>query len=163
MGVPQSLIIEDYKYTYKTNQKDETNFIYRCRNRNFKVQINIDKNNILKTILKNPKTKVGFIKGKHEHNCPAKKEKARKQEVNANAILINNEINEMGYNLIKQHLEKPLSFHLDNLKKNKIPFKRYKIKNLLRKFREGTFPEDANYLDNLEFIKITYDPSPLIK
>ena len=28
-GVPQSLTINDYKYTYKTNLKDEKNFIYR--------------------------------------------------------------------------------------------------------------------------------------
>ena len=82
-----------------------------------------------------------------------------KQEVNANSILTNNEVNELGNNLIKQHLEKPLSFHIDNLHKNKIPFKRFKIKNLLKKFREETFPEDANCLDNLEFIKITYDPN----
>ena len=46
---------------------------------------------------------------------------------------------------------------MDNLKKNKIPFKKFKIKNLLQKFRDESFPEDANFFDNLEYIKITYD------
>ena len=158
-GVPQYLILEDFKYTYKTNLKDENSFIYRCNNRSCKAQITIDKNNILKLIIKNPKEKIEYIKGKHEHNCAPTKEKNLKTEVNVNSVLTNNEVNELGKKLIKQHLEKPLSFHIDNLHKNKIPFKRFKIKNLLKIFREETFPEDANYLDNLEFIKITYDPN----
>ena len=48
---------------------------------------------------------------------------------------------------------------MDNLKKNKIPFKKFKIKNLLQKFKEESFPEDANFFDNLEYIKIIYAPN----
>ena len=56
-GVPQYLILEDYKYTYKTNQKDEIRFIYRWSNRSCKAQITIDKINILKLTIKNLKKK----------------------------------------------------------------------------------------------------------
>ena len=71
-------------------------------------------------MLNNPSDKVEWIKGKQEHSCPSTKEKTLTKEVNANTILTNNQINELGYNLIKQHLVKPLSFHIDNLKKNTI-------------------------------------------
>ena len=43
--VPLCLILEDYKYTYKTNQKDENSFIYSFSKRSCKAQITIDKNN----------------------------------------------------------------------------------------------------------------------
>ena len=41
----------------------------------------------------------------------------KKIEVKDNNILTSNEINELGLKLIKQHIDKPLYFHLDNLKK----------------------------------------------
>ncbi len=41
----------------------------------------------------------------------------KKIEVKDNNILTNNEINELGLKLINQHIDNPLSFHLDNLKK----------------------------------------------
>ena len=72
-------------------------------------------------------------------------------------ILTSNEINDLGCKLIKQHIDKPLSFHLDNLKKNNIPFSKNKIKYYLQKYKEESFPEDKYYLDNIELIKITYD------
>ena len=77
--------------------------------------------------------KLNLLKVKINILCAAKNGNTQKSELNAKNILTNNEINELGYNLIKQHLKKPLSFHLDNLKINKIPFKIFKIKNLLRK------------------------------
>ena len=70
-------------------------------------------------MLNNPSDKVEYIKGKHKHSCPPPKEKTLTKEVKANTIITNNQINELGYNLINQHLEKPLSFQIDNLKKIK--------------------------------------------
>ena len=51
-GVPQSLTIGIYKYSYKVNTKEENSFIYRCVHRNCKAQITIDKDNILKALMK---------------------------------------------------------------------------------------------------------------
>lgn len=158
-GVPQSLFIEGYKYSYKTNSKDETKFIYRCNHRNSKAQIIINKENILKVIIKKGNANVEFIKGKNSYICPSDKANSNSDVLKPDSILTNEELNELGYNLIKQHLDKPLSFHMDILKKNKIPFEKFKIKNLLQKCIEESFPEDANFFDNLEYIKITYDPN----
>lgn len=68
--------------------------------------------------------------------CNEKIAENKTQEVNAHSILTNNEINELGIKLIKQHLDKPQSFQLDNLNKNKITNKRFKIKYLLTKIKE---------------------------
>ena len=38
-GVPQSITILNKKYTYKSNLKDEKNFVYRCMHRDCKAQI----------------------------------------------------------------------------------------------------------------------------
>ena len=43
------------------------------------------------------------------------------------------------------------------MKENNKPFNKNKIKYYLQKFREESFPEDKNYLDNIENKKITYD------
>ena len=155
-GVPQSITLEDFKYTYKGNLKDEKNFIYRCIHRECKAQITIDKENILKILAKNENSSIEYKEGKNKHTCENKK-REEKKEVKANLILSSNEINELGIKLIKQHIDKPLSFHLDNLKNNNIPFAKNKIKNLLEKYREESFPEDHNYLDHIDYIKITFD------
>ena len=155
-GVPQSLTIGIYKYSYKVNTKDENSFIYRCVHRNCKAQITIDKDNILKALMKKENSSIIYQEGKNPHSCQ-KPEVEKKKEINNNMILTSNEINDLGCKLIKQHIDKPLSFHLDNLKKNNIPFSKNKIKYYLQKYREESFPEDKYYLDNIELIKITYD------
>ena len=66
-------------------------------------------------------------------------------------------MNELGLKLIKSHIDKPLFFHIDNLKNNYVPFNKNKIKYYLQKYREESFPDDKNYLDHIEFIKITFD------
>ena len=142
-GVPQFITFEDFKYTYKGNLKDGKNFIYRCIHR--KAQITIDKENILKILAKNENSSIEYKEGKNKHTCENKK-REEKKEIKANLILSSNEINELGIKLIKQHLDKPLFFHLDNLKNNNIPFAKNKIKNLLEKYRDESFPEVHNYL-----------------
>ena len=54
-------------------------FVYRCLHKESRVQITIDKNNILKALIE--------------------------------------KINDLGWKIIKQHSDKPFSFHLNNLKK----------------------------------------------
>ena len=50
-----------------------------------------------------------------------------KLDVNNKNVLTSNEINELGLKLIKQHIDKPLSFHLDNLKKIIFLLKKIKL------------------------------------
>ena len=115
-GVPQSITIINYKYTYKGNLKDEKNCIYRCIHRDCKAQITIDNDNILNVLAKNDNLNIQYTSGKNKHSCEINK-KEEKKEIPANLILTSNEINELGMKLIKNHIDKPLSFHLDNLKK----------------------------------------------
>ena len=101
--------------------------------RNWKAQITINKENLLKVIIKKGNANVEFIKGKNSHICPSDKANSFSDVLKNDSILTNEELNELGYNLIKQHLDKPLSFSMGNLKKNEIPFKKFKIKKFTSK------------------------------
>ena len=115
--------------------------------RNCKSSITISKDNILKILIKNNNENIEIKKGKNNHTCAPINSENKNIEINTNLILTNNEIKELDIKLIIQHIEKPLSFHIDNLKKNKVPFKRYRITNLLQKYREEAFPEDMHFLN----------------
>ena len=60
----------------------------------------------------------------------------------------------MAYNLIKNSLDQPLLFHINNLTSNNIKISRIKIKNILQELREDSYPKDDEFLDNRESIKI---------
>ena len=76
-GVPQSITILNKKYTYKSNLKDEKNFVYRCMHRDCKAQITIDKENILKAVLQKRNDQIIYTLGKHTHSCEKKEKKGR--------------------------------------------------------------------------------------
>ena len=61
--------------------------------------------------------------------------------------------------LIINSLEKPLSFHIMNLKSNDIILKKNHIKYLLQKFRENNFPSDSKFLNDISQIMVTLDES----
>ena len=54
-------------------------------------------------------------------------------------------------------LEKPLLFHLINLKNNNIILKKNQIKYLLQKYREYKYPADNIFLSDISKISITLD------
>ena len=154
LGIKNAIIIEKNRYTYKAKFKNKDNFIYRCSNRKNKAQVTINKDKLLKLLTKNKDSNINHI-GKNPHSYDIKKENKIK-EVPSEKILIEEVISKLGNNLIKYHREKSLSFHIDNLKVNKIPFNIIKIKNLLQKFRGENYLNDKNYLDYINCIKITY-------
>ena len=77
-GVPQSITLENSKYTYKSNLKDGKNFIYRCFHKDCKAQITIDKDNILKALSNNEKYKLEYKIGKNKHSCENSKNEEKK-------------------------------------------------------------------------------------
>ena len=91
----------------------------------------VNKDNILKIFSQSKGTNIICKTRKISNKCSNKKPKIIL--VKKETILTNNEINNLGNNLIKQHLEKTLYFHIDHLRKNNIPFSRNKIKNLIQK------------------------------
>ncbi len=116
MGVPSSLTISGYKYTFKTSKKNENEFIYRCQCRACKAQITINKDNILKILSNANIENISLIKGKHELSCK------KNEVINVKADNINTEEKEkiLARELILQNLNEPLTFHLNNLKNNNI-------------------------------------------
>ena len=66
------------------------------------------------------------------------------------------QIKKIATNLIKLNLKEPISFHINNLKNNKINLKKSTIRNLLYSLREETFPRDDDYLKNINDIKIVF-------
>ena len=59
--------------------------------------------------------------------------------------------------LIYTNIEKPLSFHKNNLRTNNIYLKNNQIKWILQRLREGKFPSDNKFLEDIFKINITFD------
>ena len=87
--------------------------------------------------------------GNHE-NHP----KTDKLTENTDAFKTEKENIEIAKKLIKNNLQMPLSFHIQNFNANKIKISHNKIKNMLQKIREENFPRDDVFLSNIELINI---------
>ena len=61
---------------------------------------------------------------------------------------------DLAKNLIFINIQKPLSFHVENLNKNNIHLSKYQIKNLLQKFREESFLLNDKYLRDILKIEL---------
>ena len=59
--------------------------------------------------------------------------------------------------MIVIYLTKPLSFHIENLKKNNIKLSKNSIKNILQSLREDEYPSNEKFLKNISKIRITLD------
>ena len=55
------------------------------------------------------------------------------------------------------NIEKPLSFHIENLKSNKIILTHNQIKWRLQKLREVKFPNNNDFLKDITKIKISFE------
>ena len=60
-GVPYSLTIEEFKYTYKEYHPNNDLFTYRCIHRSCKAYIKIKKNEIDKISFKSDNKKISYI------------------------------------------------------------------------------------------------------
>jgi len=74
--------------------------------------------------------------------------------VDANKIKTEKETLELAKKLIKQNLQNPLSFHIQNLETNHKKISNIKIKIILQNFLEEYFPKDVIFLDHIENIRI---------
>lgn len=72
--------------------------------------------------------------------------------VDANKIKTEKETLELAKKLIKQNLQNPLSFHIQNLETNHKKISNIKIKIILQNFLEEYFPKDDIFLDHIEYI-----------
>lgn len=85
-----------------------------------------------------------------EHKCKNKIiEKAKSEESDSKIKYQKNK--ELASNLILLNIQKPLSFHISNLKKNNIMLSINQIKYLIQKVREQNYPSNKKYLKDISF------------
>lgn len=135
-GVPYSLTIEEFKYTYKEYHPNNDLFTYRCIHRSCKAYIKIKKNEIDTISDKSDNKKIYYeLFNKHDHN------KGEIISVEKASIKSNEDEEKLAITLPKQNIAQPLQFHTNNLRNNKIKYSFYKIKNLLQRIRERRYSE----------------------
>lgn len=114
--LPRSLNIGEYIYVFKDTLKNDT-FTYRCKHRTVcKVVIKINKDNLIK-YKKNLLDEIvySFSIKESEHKCKKTNEEITKDKIKNVATIKN--YRELAKSLIVINLTKPLSFHIENLKK----------------------------------------------
>ena len=150
-GVPQSLIISDQKYSYKSYSEKENIFTYRCYHRICKCYIKITKEEINSISCTEQNKKISYnLFNNHNHNNEI-------IVVDSKNVKTEKEIEILAISLIKQNLTESLEFHVRNFKNNNIDYSSNKIKNLLQKIREADLPKDQEILADLSKIKINFD------
>ena len=159
LGVPQQLNINNETYTFK---KEFNNGIisYRCIHRKCKANLKIATEDARKINSKeNNIQSIEFTLNNSHENHP----KDNKIQENIKDIKTEKDNLDLAYNLIKNSLDQPLLFHIKNLTSNNIKISRLKIKNILQELREGSYPKDDEFLDNIELIKIDLGISDELK
>ena len=153
--IPKYLTINDIKYSFKSALANDR-FSYRCYHRKCKVLITIDKTNIIK-ILKNNNDnnlEIQYKTNDQKHICQdvIKTEKVNNIKTETESI-------ELAKQFINQSLEKPLNWHLSNLKENGIILSKFQVKNILQKLREYKYPKDNEFLTDISKITISLSKS----
>ena len=147
-GVPRLLNIKGYDLFYKDPPTKDEYYVYRCRKKNWKYLIKINKDNIQK--ITNKDNVIEFKEfnkhTNHEELIDLNNElidpsKARTEKENINLAIY----------LIKNNIKEDLDF---NFYKNKIFWKKSKISKYIFNIREQKFPKDELFLNSIYTIKI---------
>ena len=146
--IPKSKKIGNFQYSFKQRLANN-NFSYRCKSRKCGVLITIDADN-LKKIINN--SLIGELEyktvSKKEHTCDKPTNKIELSNVQTGT-----EMMKLAEQLIKQNLDKSMSWHYNNLIKNQIDISKNQVKRILENQREINYPKDESYL--LDISKIT--------
>ena len=150
LGIPKNIIIQNNTFCFKKEIINEY-VSYRCIHRKCKAGLKISIENAKKIEDKEGALNtIDFsINGEHT-NHPNEKNII----IEGEKIKTENKMIEMAKMLIKQNIQNPLSFHIQNLETNNIKISKIKIKNLLQNFREDIFPRDDIFLEHIESIRI---------
>ena len=96
----------------------------------------------------------------NEHNLDAYK-KIKEVKENSNIININKSNKDLGSQLIKGSLNKPLEWHITNIQNNNINLAKNQIKFLLYKYRNESYPNDIEFNFMAIDTKITLDENDI--
>ena len=155
--IPKAITINNFVYTFK-NELINNYFSYRCKYRtSCKIIIKIDKDNLMK-LLNNSNEEIEYviISTEKQHKCLNKNIIKEPNNDNAEDEKVKQQKSlDLAKNLIFINIQKPLSFHVENLSKNNIQLSKYQIKNILQNFREESFPSNEKYLRDISKIRIS--------
>ena len=146
INIPRSLEIENFTYSYK-DKLINSFYSYICKHRTiYKITIKVS-NSEKKKYLGNKSTKFEYLITSKEkiHTCLNYMKEAK---ITKNKEIKNNLIK----SLILANLEKPLVFHVENLKNNNIYLTNNQINWSLQKIREEKYPSNDKYLLNISDI-----------
>ena len=105
--IPKQIMIGDFKYTFKKSLTND-NYSYRCIHRKCPVLMTISKSELYKLNSKTSSLEINVVYI-NEHNLDAHK-KIKEVKENSNIININKSNKDLGSQLIKGSLNKPLEW-----------------------------------------------------
>ena len=159
LGVPQNIIFQNESYTFKKELINS--FVsYRCINRKCNASLKISLEDAKK--IENKEEGISEIDFTVVGNHDVHKSEKKFSE-STDKIKTEKENLELAKKLIKNNLQMPLSFHIQNLNTNKIIISNNKLKNLLQSLREENFPKDDIFIRNIDLIKIDLGDTDILK
>ena len=150
---PNNIVIDDFQYVIKGRYANG-DVSYRCPFRNkCKIIIRIKKDDIF-VIKEKQNIKYDIVSSQKTHSYKNIEKNEKEKEGEINSI---DKLKKLASELIKQNLQKPLSFHIDIITKANIPLTKRQIKYLLQKIREINLPSDDIFLNDLKNITISLE------
>ena len=156
LGIPNRLLIDGFRYSFKDVLKNNR-FSYKCRARHCGVLMNIERKELDKMKLTGH-IEIHYILSK-EHTCIIKK---NEDEYKPSNILQKeeNKVREKETfdkekSTVLYNIDKPLIWHVYNMKELNFDMSNEKIRNILQYQREKKFPYDNQFLYNMENITLT--------
>lgn len=153
LKIPNEIIIKDHHYVFK-KELSGNNFSYRCINRNqCQSLLTISRQDI--EIIKNKKEEDIIPKINKTHTCSGSIiELAKGKDVITETDYI-----KLATDLINLNPEKSLGWHIHKFEEQKNPVKFSMIKKILYSIKQSKYPNDENFLSNIDAITITFDES----
>lgn len=162
--IPNDITIDNYQYKYNNELSNEY-YSYTCKYRTIrKILIKINKDNLVK-LKENSTDNIDYTITSREkiHKCNKKIDIDEERKRADDEFIKKQKITELAKNLIFINIQKPLSFHIDNLAKNNIILTKYQIKNILQNIREESFPSNDKFLKDISLIKLSLGDSSELK
>ena len=149
--IPKSIKIGNFQYSFKQRLANN-NFSYRCKSRKCGVLITIDADNLRKIINNSSIGELEFkTVSKKEHICDKPTNK-----IELSSVQTDTEMMILAEQLVKQNLDKSLSWHYNNLIKNQINISKNQVKRILENQREINYRKDDAYLLDISKITISF-------
>ena len=152
-GVPNKLIIDGYYYNFKDSLKNNR-FSYRCRCKKCATHLTIEKNELDK-ILYGGSNEITYYLNR-EHICGDGNENTNNTSKKI-VKLTDRDIYLKGKQTVLNSVNKPLYWHVKNIKDSGFNLSVEQILNILRYEREKKFPYDNQFLYNINSITLTLD------